>query len=69
MKLIEILRIISWSDEIIVIRDDNEIYEGKNNVSPDGGAKYCILMSCYDDHKVKRITFSDSRKAILIYID
>ena len=69
MKLIEILRIIGWNDEIVVIRDDNEIYEGKNNVSPNGGAQYCILMNCYGDNKVKRITFNDSRKAILIYID
>lgn len=68
MKLIEILRTILYNDKIIVIHDDNEIYEGLNSVYQ-GGGKYCVLMSCYDDHRVKIITFSDSRNAILIYID
>lgn len=68
MKLIDILKIIGWTEKIIVIRDDNEIYEGQNSVYQ-GGGKYCILMNCYEDKKVKRIALNDSRKAILIYID
>lgn len=68
MKLIEILRTILYNEKIIVIHDDNEIYEDLNNVHH-GGDKYRVLMNYYDENRVKIITFSDSRKAILIYID
>lgn len=68
MKLIDILKIIDWNEKIIVIYDDNEIYEGLNSVY-NGGGKYCVLMNCYEDKKVKLIASNDSRQAILIYID
>lgn len=68
MKLIDILKIIVWTEKIIVIYNDNEIYEGLNSVF-NGGGKYCVLMNCYGDNNVKLIASNDSRQAILIYID
>lgn len=68
MKLIDILKIIVWSEKIIVIYNDNEIYDDQND-DYIGGDKYRILKSCYGDKKVKRIASNESRHAILIYID
>lgn len=67
MKLIDILKIINWSEKIIVIYEDNEIYGGQNDDYIEGD-KYRVLKSCYGNKKVKLIASNESRHAILIYI-